>query len=170
MRGKRPSKGEADERPGNTLSPVPVRTSKHPLRGFSGLIETEIPALFRISSSLAALVLNAPQLLQASMVTLLHMSPTGKRGARRTYVRQTGPAVGTDRTQNFTAVLVPGRRRRLGRLIFLGRLGSRFLLLLLGDTLSEDDRSQDALWRTLTVLSVTLLHARVAPPMEGSDG
>ena len=66
------------------MSPLPMRTSKHPLRGFSGLMETEIPALFRIPSSLAALVLNAPQLLQASMVTHLRMSPAGKHGIRQT--------------------------------------------------------------------------------------
>eukprot|EP00614_Pseudopedinella_elastica_P031555 CAMPEP_0172614122 /NCGR_PEP_ID=MMETSP1068-20121228/49215_1 /TAXON_ID=35684 /ORGANISM="Pseudopedinella elastica, Strain CCMP716" /LENGTH=128 /DNA_ID=CAMNT_0013418821 /DNA_START=296 /DNA_END=679 /DNA_ORIENTATION=+ len=49
----------------------PTRTSKQPFRGFSGLILTARPGLASSSafSILPARVLNAPQLLQASMTT-----------------------------------------------------------------------------------------------------
>mmetsp|Transcript_33654 Transcript_33654/g.52360 ORF Transcript_33654/g.52360 Transcript_33654/m.52360 type:complete len:165 (-) Transcript_33654:315-809(-) len=40
-----------------------TRISKQPFLGFSGLIDTEIPSFFKMSSTLAALVLNAFQLL-----------------------------------------------------------------------------------------------------------
>lgn len=48
-----------------------TRTSKHPFRGFSGLILTSRPGFSALSSfsSFVARVLNAPQLLQASMIT-----------------------------------------------------------------------------------------------------
>jgi hypothetical protein len=46
-------------------------TSKQPFLGLSGLMVTAMPAFLRRSSSLVALVLNAPQLLHASITTLL---------------------------------------------------------------------------------------------------
>ena len=51
----------------------PTRTSKQPLRGFSGLIDTLASGFAaRMNfSSFVDRVLNAPQLLQASMVTSL---------------------------------------------------------------------------------------------------
>ena len=50
-----------------------TRTSKHPFRGFSGLIATltEGAAAFPAASTLDALVLNAPQLLHASITRVL---------------------------------------------------------------------------------------------------
>ena len=78
------------------MAPSSVRTSKQPFLGLSGLMDTEIPgrcsgeaetarghgrrhspALLRIPSSLAALVLNAPQDLQASIVTHLPLPASG---------------------------------------------------------------------------------------------
>jgi len=50
------------------VAPAPPRTSKHPLRGLSGLMLTEKPCSFSSFSSLVARVLNAPQLLHASMM------------------------------------------------------------------------------------------------------
>lgn len=51
----------------------PTLTSKVPFRGFSALISTTVPALpsLMIFSSFVARVLNAPQDLQASMLTFL---------------------------------------------------------------------------------------------------
>mmetsp|Transcript_178 Transcript_178/g.334 ORF Transcript_178/g.334 Transcript_178/m.334 type:complete len:215 (+) Transcript_178:58-702(+) len=55
----------------------PTRTSKHPLRGFSGLMATFFPgcAALRRDSSLLARVLNAPHDLQASMTTSAARGP-----------------------------------------------------------------------------------------------
>lgn len=47
----------------------PTLISKQPLRGLSGLITQVIPLALSRDSSFAARVLNAPQLLQASMTT-----------------------------------------------------------------------------------------------------
>uniref|UniRef100_A0A7S1SMR3 Uncharacterized protein n=1 Tax=Tetraselmis chuii TaxID=63592 RepID=A0A7S1SMR3_9CHLO len=57
----------------NGFSSPSQRTSKQPLRGFSGLMETFTSgtAAFTAFSSLFARVLNAPQLLQASMTSTL---------------------------------------------------------------------------------------------------
>ena len=56
----------------------PTRTSKHPLRGFSGLtvIEAEGKSCLIKPSSLVARVLNACQDLQASMITSLLLAAT----------------------------------------------------------------------------------------------
>merc|ERR1711937_423486 len=46
-----------------------VRTSKKPLRGFSGLITTTIPSALRRPSSLTAALLNTPHEVQRSIST-----------------------------------------------------------------------------------------------------